>query len=119
VELDAAAIRSKSPAGGCNDLLHRVGCLAARVARASRAVAIEAADLLAGPIVRRVSTERVSVWVALGAEVSSVRLTIYSRHSTDPGSRGEASVESACRAAASSIRRRTCSMTRSRQISRM
>lgn len=68
-------------------------------------MSIEAADLLAGPIVRRVSTDRVSVWVALGVEVSSVRLMIRSRHSTDivddnvedhtdhPGSRSEASVE--------------------------
>jgi hypothetical protein len=44
-------------------------------------VAFGATDLLAGPIVRRVATDRVSIWVALGAPVAKVTLTVYS-HTT-------------------------------------
>jgi hypothetical protein len=40
-------------------------------------------DLLAGPIVRRVATDRVSVWVALAENVTGVRLSIHAHRTTE------------------------------------
>jgi hypothetical protein len=46
-------------------------------------------DVLAGPIVRRVGLDRVSVWIALRVPVENVRLSIREHHS--PTARGEVS----------------------------
>ncbi len=51
-------------------------CLQPPSGRTCAAVAITAAHVLAGPIVRRVATDRVSVWVALGVG-AEVTLSVY------------------------------------------
>jgi hypothetical protein len=58
-------------------------------------VAFGATDLLAGPIVRRVATDRVSIWVALGAPVAKVTLTVYA-HTTVAAAFGPRSNRSTC-----------------------
>ena len=59
-------------------------CGGPHFAPVSRVVALSSgADVLAGPIVRRVATDRVSIFVALRARVEKVRLVIYPHHSGD------------------------------------
>jgi hypothetical protein len=49
-------------------------------------------DILAGPIVRRVATDQVSVWIAFRVSVSAVRLVIYDHHSDEGIAHGEVTV---------------------------
>ena len=54
-------------------------------------MALRGEDVLAGPIVRRVTTDTVAVWIAFGAPVSTVTLKIYAHGTTETDARATGS----------------------------